>query len=174
MAYKVKDTGISEIYRPPERDPVIDIVFVHGLQGHPWKTWASKTEKHAKHEKSRRGIGDILSIFRSRRSNGDEKPGSHIQRKQKDSSETKELKESSIFWPDDILSLECPDARILTWGYDTLITKGFQGPADKSNIFAHGKKLLFALGRNRRQNRPIIFVAHSLGGIVVKDVLSLT
>ena len=31
--------------------------------------------------------------------------------------------------------------------------------------------MLFALGRERPQNRPLIFVAHSLGGIIVKDVL---
>ncbi len=78
----------------------------------------------------------------------------------------------ATFWPGDILPTECPDARILTWGYDTLVTKGLKAPADKTNIFAHGKKLLFALGRKREIKRPIIFVAHSLGGIVVKEVRS--
>ncbi|KAJ6032541.1 hypothetical protein N7540_003273 [Penicillium herquei] len=79
---------------------------------------------------------------------------------------------SVTFWPGDLLPAECPDARILTWGYDTLITRGLKTPADKTNIFAHGKKLLFALGRKRDTKRPIIFVAHSLGGIVVKEMLA--
>lgn len=74
------------------------------------------------------------------------------------------------FWPQDLLPSECPDARILTWGYDTIVTKGFRTAVDKTNIFAQGKNLLFAFGRQRRAKRPVIFVAHSLGGIVVKEV----
>jgi len=95
------------------------------------------------------------------------------------------------FWPRDLLSKECPLARILTWGYDTQVTKYFTGATNKSSILSHGQDLLFAL-RQARINRArvhgaqlrdsqdsvyqagikkvrIIFVAHSLGGIVVKE-----
>lgn len=75
-----------------------------------------------------------------------------------------------VFWPRDLLPRECREARILTWGYNTDVTKGYEG-TNKNNIFAHAKNLLAALKRERPKNRPIIFVAHSLGGIVVKEVL---
>jgi hypothetical protein len=74
-----------------------------------------------------------------------------------------------VFWPKDLLPTECPRARILTWGYDTVVTKGY-GAATKNNIFAHARDLLYALEREREHDIPLIFVAHSLGGIIVKEV----
>jgi len=77
---------------------------------------------------------------------------------------------ASVYWPGDLLPSECPRARILTWGYDTVVTKKLSAPSNKNNILSHAKDLLFALARERPIGRPIILVAHSLGGIVVKEV----
>ena len=75
-----------------------------------------------------------------------------------------------VFWPQDLLPRDRPDVRILTFGYDTIVTRGWQ-PANKNNLFAHARDLLYALERERPLRRPLIFVAHSLGGIMVKEVL---
>ncbi|OKL55592.1 hypothetical protein UA08_09132 [Talaromyces atroroseus] len=75
-----------------------------------------------------------------------------------------------VFWPQDLLRHDCDRARILTWGYDSHVTKGYES-ANKNNVFAHAKNLLANLKRDRPEGRPIIFVAHSLGGILVKEVL---
>jgi hypothetical protein len=77
---------------------------------------------------------------------------------------------TEVFWPKDLLPIDRPDVRILTWGYDTIVTRGWQ-PVNKNNLFAHARDLLYALERERPLRRPIIFVAHSLGGIMVKEVL---
>jgi hypothetical protein len=75
-----------------------------------------------------------------------------------------------VFWPADLLSKECPNARILVYGYDTVVTKYLTGATNKNSIVSHSKDLLHALSRERLLDRRLIFIAHSLGGIVVKEV----
>ncbi|KAF7171952.1 hypothetical protein CNMCM5623_004227 [Aspergillus felis] len=76
-----------------------------------------------------------------------------------------------VYWPKDLLPTDCPEARIMVWGYDTIITRGITAPANKGTIFSHARDLLYDLHRERPRDRPLIFVAHSLGGIVVKEML---
>ena len=76
-----------------------------------------------------------------------------------------------VLWPRDLLPLDFPQARILAFGYDSRVTKGFREQANKNNVFAHAQDLLCALAASRQtEGRPLIFIAHSLGGIIVKDV----
>lgn len=82
---------------------------------------------------------------------------------------------SSVFWPADLLPQTCPRARILVFGYDTKITNYGAASTNKNSIYSHAKDLLFAISRavelpGGGPGRPMIFVAHSLGGIVVKEV----
>ncbi|KAM5509938.1 hypothetical protein FOXYSP1_12904 [Fusarium oxysporum f. sp. phaseoli] len=81
---------------------------------------------------------------------------------------------AEVFWPADLLPQNCKKARILTFGYDTKITKFTSGPTNTNSILSHGKDFLFSLGREHVQGRPMIFVAHSLGGILVKEMLALS
>ncbi|KAI9650182.1 hypothetical protein NHQ30_000195 [Ciborinia camelliae] len=37
--------GIKELYRPADKDPEVDIVAVHGLNGHATMTWTAKESK---------------------------------------------------------------------------------------------------------------------------------
>jgi len=107
----------------------VDIVFVHGLYGHPKGTWTS----------GRYGLG-------------------------------------GVFWPSQLLPpmVEEEEARILVYGYNADVssfTDGFSG--DK--IHNHAEHLIAELCANRRikraAERPIVFVAHSLGGLVLKRAL---
>lgn len=79
---------------------------------------------------------------------------------------------SNLFWPKDLLAKDFPNARVLTYGYDSQVTKFFKGPANQSGILAHGESLMRALEVQRRgcRQRPIIFLVHSLGGIILKQV----
>ena len=79
---------------------------------------------------------------------------------------------SPVFWPADLLPTDCPNARILVYGYDTQITKYMTSSTNKNSTFSHGKDLVFELGRTHPAGRPLIFVAHSLGGILVKEMLA--
>lgn len=66
-----------------------------------------------------------------------------------------------------------PSARVLTFGYDTRIRHWVQGPVNSSTVYDIARDLLVALEAERRQEayRPVTFVVHSLGGIVVKEML---
>lgn len=76
------------------------------------------------------------------------------------------------YWPKEALPNFCPGARILTWGYDSHVTKGFHGPSNKSSVYQHGKDFLYGLSRLGSAPRPIVLITHSLGGIVTKEMLS--
>lgn len=68
-----------------------------------------------------------------------------------------------------------PDAGIFTWGYDADVNR-FLSSAGQNSIHQHAGNLLSDLADTRvspqDQAIPIIFVVHSLGGIIVKDALN--
>jgi len=78
-----------------------------------------------------------------------------------------------ICWPKDLLPNEraLSNVRILSFGYDSRVVD-FGGHASLISLFKHSITLLNGLCSERDDtNRPIIFVAHSLGGLIVKDAI---
>ncbi|MCJ1270442.1 Serine active site containing protein 1 [Lobaria immixta] len=82
----------------------------------------------------------------------------------------------NTFWPRDLLPEILPQARILSWGYDSKVIHFWAAPSQNminehsSNLFADLASLRDSTNTSRR---PIIFVAHSLGGIVCANALLL-
>lgn len=157
------------------------IVFIHGLQGHPYKTWASKTanrdlsstavssdETSKDRNGSRHPYHRVVPRFSGRVSNLSS-TRSNASHRSRDSGGTKE---SQNFWPKDMLPNQYPKARILVYGYDTKVTKYLSAPTNESSIHSHGKDLLSSLAASRKLDRPLILIAHSLGGIVIKEMLA--
>lgn len=152
------NTGLTEVYRG--EDPVVEcvnvpsyslytqkvltsssIVAVHGLNGHPLKTWTT-------HETKRFWLGDS-----------------------------------------DLLPSNIKRARILTYGYNASVA-ALLGKTSSDRIMQHAQTLIAELVADREvrlgahlldqalilgkledaTQRPIIFICHSLGGIIAKRV----
>ena len=145
QAGAIPSIGLTKLYEPEDAASAIaDVVFVHGLTGGAHTTWLH-----------RRGA-------------------------------------QQVYWPSDLLPKDCPNTRILTFGYDANVTQ-FWGPASSSRVNNHAESLLGSLSRLRartdtvslprmfctklnviQEHRPVIFVAHSLGGLVTQYALSIS
>ena len=137
------------------------IVFVHGLRGHPETTWTCNAPTHllasASSDRPHKDDVHLSSDGPPRK-----KPRFGLR------NGPKELV-PKVFWPRGLLPEEIPNARILTWGYDVDIVK-LAAAASQATILQHAETLLSDLAQRKR--KPLIFIAHSLGGIVVKDALN--
>ena len=79
-------------------------------------------------------------------------------------------------WPKALLPPNLTKARILTWGYDAYIVR--KSVASSNRLIDHVMNLLNDLTTNRTccnaSTRPLIFVAHSLGGLICKEAILLS
>ncbi|EJT68935.1 hypothetical protein GGTG_13524 [Gaeumannomyces tritici R3-111a-1] len=76
-------------------------------------------------------------------------------------------------WPGTLLPQKLKNARILTYGYDAYVLR--RSVASNNRLKDHAKNLLNDLTTDRAsceaRSRPLIFVAHSLGGLVCKEAI---
>jgi len=79
---------------------------------------------------------------------------------------------SDVFWPAVMLPKVVPNTKIWTWGYDADIDS-FWSSASQNTVAQHAANLLSDVAdllETRGCNLPIILIAHSLGGLIVKAV----
>ncbi|KAF8241213.1 hypothetical protein K440DRAFT_592033, partial [Wilcoxina mikolae CBS 423.85] len=80
--------------------------------------------------------------------------------------------QSHVMWLRDFLRLDFPEFRVLTWGYDS----NLKDSTTTNSIMNFSRQLLTAVYGARDEHemencRPIIFIGHSLGGLVIKQAL---
>ncbi|RLL95648.1 hypothetical protein CFD26_101358 [Aspergillus turcosus] len=127
MDMSQKMPGIQQLYCPRDGTAEVDIVAVHGLNGHAIETWTAQP-------------GNICWL-------------SHP----------------------DFLPKYVPKARVLSWGYNANVSS-ITRPTSANRILDHAQTLVSHLEADRQfeeaSSRPIIFICHSLGGIIVKRAIS--
>ncbi|KAK4442622.1 hypothetical protein QBC34DRAFT_225198 [Podospora aff. communis PSN243] len=192
----VSAQGISVLHDPA--NPTADIVFVHGFTGHPRSTWTLERSKVRKRQRD--DAPPPPSKFprfwrRQKHSREVTYPDSYLdQRPPRVESRVPSFSSSvagtqsggselvngpfdveDVYWPYHLLPSTVPSARILTYGYDTRVRHVSQGPVSQNTLHDHAWDLLWTLEAKRRlpqeKRRPLILVAHSLGGLVVKEML---
>lgn len=159
---EVDDVGFTTLHEGG-LDPQLDVVFIHGIQGHPSETWSHRmtVPLPAKIKSKFPGIG------RSRLetpTGGTESPNN-----------APSPDPLSGLWPAKVLSLDFPNARILTYGYDSRVSNFFGGAASQNNIVTIAGGFLNDLAAERldARKRPLIIVSHSMGGLITKEVYTL-
>lgn len=88
--------------------------------------------------------------------------------------ETASTSPSTIFWPNEFLANDLTEARIWTYGYNADVIGGLFQPGNGNSISHHGRDLSVQIEREVLADNPdpVLFVAHSLSGIIVKDAIT--
>jgi hypothetical protein len=113
-------------------------VFVHGLRGHPRRTWEESADVSSNDE------GSALSKRKTFRSLF--KAKSSIS-----TTSSKKSEESSaprqVFWPKEYLTHDIPQARIWTYGYNADVIGGLFQANNKNSVSQHGRDLAVRVER---------------------------
>lgn len=154
------------------------IIFVHGFTGHPERTWTFDHAPERSLPLRKRPVPSSSDI---------QPPPSKVSRifsphpqrptgldKHDPQNPPEPEQAHGIYWPRDLVPTTLPHSRVLTYGYDTNIRSRLgSSPVSKKSVGDHGWDLLCTLADNRRDDplRPLVFVAHSLGGLISKVAL---
>ncbi|KAJ0975964.1 hypothetical protein J5N97_017929 [Dioscorea zingiberensis] len=119
--------------------PSMDVVFIHGLRGGPFKSWRIADDKSSTTSKS--GLVEKID---------------------------QEAGKQGTFWPSEWLTADFPDARLFTVKYKTNLTQWSGASLPLQEVSSMMLQKLTAAGIG---DRPVVFVTHSMGGLVVKQML---
>ncbi|KFY17491.1 hypothetical protein V492_00633, partial [Pseudogymnoascus sp. VKM F-4246] len=139
----------NPIHSPPPHCVLTasSIIFVHGLKGDPRRTWShpQPTLTTGRNEETdARTDKNIKTFFGLKKS----------KKETDDKRQTSTPPPSDIFWPEEYLAPDLPQARIWTYGYNADVIGGLFQANNQNSVSQHGRDF-----------------AVSLGGIITKDAL---
>ncbi|MCJ1239064.1 hypothetical protein MMC14_007057 [Varicellaria rhodocarpa] len=161
----VKATGLNiwASGRQNQDRPEIDVIAVQGLGAHPYYTWVRKQDPIEEIQARHRRPFDFL---RGRQKNIQVDKIHNVAQTPSDAA-------AEVMWLRDILPGLIPNARIATYRYES----DWRKRDVKTSLRQCGEQLLNVLHQNRlnekESRRPLVFIGHSLGGLVIKQALIL-
>jgi pimeloyl-ACP methyl ester carboxylesterase len=168
---RIHDVGFSKLRQDQLEDDDAsqpNIIFVHGLRGHPERTWGHARKKEPLTDKPKEG-SPAATQPRGRKSlRAWLRRGERAPSMASDTSHSEPT--NKPFWPYEYLKDDIPQATLWTYGYNSHVVEDLFKANNKNSISQHGRDFSVQLERDVGQG-PLIFVAHSLGGIIVKDAL---
>jgi hypothetical protein len=136
------------------------IVFVHGLRGHPRGTWETTAgTSHGSDDTITKSKG-LRSLFKRRT---DRSSGTDTKEAQgRSASPALSSPSSAVFWPEEYLAHDIPQARVWTYGYNADVIGGLFQANNKNSISQHGRDLSVRLEREIDNGVHISLFAESL------------
>lgn len=167
---------MSPLYRELEKNVEFDVVFVHGLVGSVFKSWRQGSialDEHGRRftPKSFTPTTELL-------------PTSTLDTQQDESTSKGDSMISNLIsppetpytrcWPKDWLAKDIQGLRILAVDYPTALSN-WRTDCDlnKDSLRQRAIHVMKQLEAARLGDRPIVWVAHSMGGLLVKQMLVL-
>jgi hypothetical protein len=153
------------------------IIFVHGLWGHPKHTWETteavlpfvrsddndqpleSTDRRNSFAKIMRSVSFQKLQYRrtptstSIATTSSEDASSSVEQSYWETPDSDEMtaRPKKVFWPRDLLPLDIPEARILTYGYDADVIGSIQNDSTRmNNLTTHAQDLLAKLDREMK------------------------
>lgn len=167
------------------KEPVVDVVCIHGLLGGPFKTWRQKdapppqklqpdnkkSEQHMQNTKSQDSLNS-----KSKVETISKKKSSETATNSKQSSDGQGCRTEVLTrcWPKDWLAEDCPHIRVLAVSFDSYLSEwGQKSPYEnqRNSLEPRGDALREKLLAAGVGNRPVIWVGHSMGGLLIKQIL---
>ncbi|XP_076316885.1 protein SERAC1-like isoform X1 [Tachypleus tridentatus] len=149
-----------------------DIVFIHGLLGGAFKTWRQNDSKNVTSEKNQ---SKKISVKSSDDANTwQHKPVFHASFGLLD--DAMNFIDYTQCWPKDWLSREFPHSRILAVDYVSHLSD-WQAKCplekEKRSLLVRSEEILRNMTLAGVGERPLVWVCHSMGGLLVKQMLLL-
>lgn len=148
-------------YRSSPVEPLADVVLVHGLLGSVFKTWRQHDSRACEGNDT---VEPPLVAVRG---------GEHRVAADRVRAGTEHPRYTTS-WPKSWLSEDLPRMRILALDYDTYLSQwGLHCPLepDRRTLESRAAEMLSKLHQAGVGDRPIIWISHSMGGLLVKQML---
>lgn len=119
---------------------------MHGLRGHPRHTWedsrnVSSEDTGAATSSKRK----IKSLFKTKSSTSTA------------DNRTSEDRSAKLFWPDEYLTQDIPEARVWTYGYNADVISGMFQANNQNSVSQHGRDFAVKIEREI-ENEVALFV----------------
>lgn len=165
---------LSPLYRTQNESQNFDIIFVHGLVGSVFKSWRQGSVTLDEFGNGTNNNSKAATPTTELLPSNPLEPFPDETGNEQFNVDKNSLKTSTKCWPKDWLPKDVPGLRVLAVDYPTALSN-WRTDCDlnKDTLKERAVLVMKQLEEAKLGSRPIIWVAHSMGGLLVKQILVL-